>query len=432
MDSIPDTVIHDAKRSLLNWLGVAIGAIRHPTIEIALKTVQDSAGQPAAAVLGRPERLDIINAAFINGVSSHVFDFDDTHLRTIIHPSGPVAPALLALSEVQTVSGAELLHAFILGVEIECRIGNAIYPSHYDVGWHITGTAGVFGAAAAVGKLLGLDSDVLTQALGVAASQAGGTREMFGTMTKPFHVGNAARNGLLAARLAGNGFTSSMQPLEAQRGYAYTAATERNLDELTVNLGETYEISVNTFKPFACGIVIHPVIDACVQLRNRHGLTAQDIRSVAVRANPLVLELTGKRTPAVGLEGKFSVFHSAAVAFIHGKAGEEEYSDAAVRDGTVTKLRDSVEVTISPDVRTDEAFVSVTTTDGTVYEIHVEHAIGSLARPMTDGDLETKFRDVTTGVIDTATADRLIELCWTLDSLPDAALLNRVSQGQSA
>jgi len=182
-ETLTDAVLHEAKRSFMNWLGVAIGAIRHPTVEIALATVKETAGSPAAAVLGRSDRLDILNAAFVNGISSHVFDFDDTHLRTIIHPSGPVAPAVLAIAEVQQVSGLELLHAIVLGVEIECRIGNAIYPSHYDVGWHITGTAGAFGSAAASARLLGLDAGRLTRAMGIAASQAGGTREMFGTMT---------------------------------------------------------------------------------------------------------------------------------------------------------------------------------------------------------------------------------------------------------
>lgn len=407
---------------------MAIGAINHPTTEIALETVRESAGRPAAAVLGRSERLDVLNAAFVNGISSHVFDFDDTHLRTIIHPSGPVAPAILALTETQAVSGKELLHAFILGVEVECRIGNAIYPSHYDVGWHISGTAGAFGSAAAAGKLLGLDASRMAQALGVASSQAGGTREMFGTMTKPFHVGNAARSGLLAAKLAAGGFTSSLRTLEAPRGYPQVAAAERDLGELTVNLGDTWEISSNTYKPFACGIVIHPVIDACVQLRNRHGLAPADIASVQVRANPLVLELTGKRTPQVGLEGKFSVFHSAAVAFIHGKAGEHEYSDEAVRDPQVIRLRDSVEVTISPDVRTDEAFVTVTLQDGTVLDIHLEHAIGSMARPMTDEDLNAKFRDVAGYVLPDGVIDELLEMCWSLDQLPDASVISLASQ----
>jgi len=171
-----------------------------------------------------------------------VFDYDDTHLPTIIHPSGPVASALFALAEYQPVTGAELLHAFILGVEAECRIGNAVYPNHYDIGWHITGTAGVFGAAAAVGKLLGLDEQKMLWALGLAATQPVGLKEMFGTMTKSFHPGRAAQNGLTAAFLAARGFTSSNQAIEARAGWANTLSTRRDYSQITEKLGATYEI----------------------------------------------------------------------------------------------------------------------------------------------------------------------------------------------
>ena len=273
-------------------------------------------------MLGRGERIDILNAALLNGISSHVFDFDDTHLKTIIHPAGPVASAILALSEYRPVSGTDFLNAFILGVEVECRIGNAVYPAHYDVGWHITGTAGVFGAAAAAGNLLGLDEQKMIWALGIAGTQSSGFREMFGTMCKSFHPGRAAQNGLSAALLADRGFTSSDRVLEAPRGFAHVMSTKRDFDEITGGLGEGYEIALNTYKPFACGIVIHPSIDGCIQLRNEHRLKAHDVASIELDVHPLVLELTGKKTPRTGLEGKFSVYHSAAVAIIHGAAGD--------------------------------------------------------------------------------------------------------------
>jgi 2-methylcitrate dehydratase PrpD len=310
---IAKPVKHEAVRSVLNWLGCAVGGSHHETIDIALRALAPFSGPAQASVLGRSERLDIMHAALINGISSHVFDFDDTHLKTVIHPSGPVASALLALAELRPMSGADFLHAFILGVEVECRIGNAVYPSHYDVGWHITGTAGVFGAAAAVGRVLKLNLQQMTWALGIAATQSSGLREMFGTMCKPFHPGRAAQNGMSAAFLASKNFTSSERAIEAPRGFAHVLATARNFDEITRGLGESWEVALNTYKPFACGIVIHPIIDGCIQLRNEHKLNAADIESVALKVHPLVLELTGKKTPHVGLEGKFSVYHSAAV-----------------------------------------------------------------------------------------------------------------------
>jgi 2-methylcitrate dehydratase PrpD len=378
-------------------------------------------------VLGRGDRLDIMLAALMNGTTSHTFDFDDTHLKTIIHPSGPVASAILALAERKPVTGEAFLHAFILGVETECRIGNAVYPSHYDIGWHITATAGVFGAAAAAGRLLGLSEQQMVWALGIAATQSSGLREMFGTMVKPMHPGNAARNGLLAALLASKDFTSSEQGIEGRRGFANVLATARNYDEITRGLGSTWETALNTYKPFACGIVEHPAIDGCIQLRNEHKLEAGDIEGIALKVHPLVLELTGKRTPQTGLEGKFSVFHSCAVAIIHGAAGEAQYSDEAVRDPAVMALRDKVTAAVEKGVHEDQVQVTVRLKNGKVLEKRIEHTVGSLERPMSDSDLEAKFRGLADGILSKSETDRLIVLCWDIGKLKDAGETARAS-----
>ncbi len=424
---IPEKVRREATRSVLNWLGCAVGGCRHETIDCALAALMPFAGPAQATVLGRGERLDIMHAALVNGTSSHVFDFDDTHLKTVIHPGGPVASALLALAEHRPMSGTDFMHAFILGVEVECRIGNAVYPSHYDVGWHITGTAGVFGAAAAAGRMLGLSAQQMTWALGIAATQAAGLREMFGTMCKPFHVGRAAQNGMTAAFLASKNFTSSERGIEAPRGFANVLATARNYDAITEELGKTWEVALNTYKPFACGIVIHPAIDGCIRLRNEHKLKAEQIESVALKVHPLVLELTGKRTPQAGLEGKFSVYHSAAVAIIHGEGGERVYSDAAVRDPKVIALRDKVTAAVDKSVHEDAVHVAIKLKDGRTLEKHVEHAIGSLARPMSDADLEAKFRGLADGILSRAGTDALIKLCRSVEKLKDAGEIARAA-----
>ncbi len=424
---IPEKIRHEATRSVLNWLGCAVGGSRHESIDIALAALAPFAGPAQAGVLGRGERLDIMHAALVNGISSHVFDFDDTHLKTVIHPSGPVASALLALAEYRPLSGADFLHAFILGVEVECRIGNAVYPSHYDVGWHITGTAGVFGAAAAVGRVLGLNVQQMTWALGIAATQAAGLREMFGSMCKPFHPGRAAQNGMTAAYLASKNFTSSERGIEAPRGFAHVLATARNFDAITAGLGQSWEVALNTYKPFACGIVIHPTIDGCVQLRNEHKLDAGDIAGIELKVHPLVLELTGKKTPQVGLEGKFSVYHSAAVAVIHGAGGESVYSDACVRDPRVIELRDKVSAAVDQDKHEDAVHITIRLKDGRVLEKHVEHAIGSLYRPMSDDDLEAKFRGLATGILSTGETDALLKLCWSVQKLKDAGEIARAA-----
>ena len=323
-----------------------MGGSRHETVEIAIRALKPFSGPEQASVLGRKDRLDVLNASLMNGISSHIFDFDDTDLRTIVHPAGPVAPALLALAEYRPFSGADFLHALIVGVEVECRIANAVYPQHYDVGWHITGTVGPFGAAAAAGKVLGLSEQQMVWALGLAATQPVGLREMFGTMTKSFHPGRASQNGLIAALLAGQNFTSSDQPLEAARGWANVLSTARNYRAITDRLGDQYQIAFNSYKPFPCGVVIHPAIDASLQLSAENHLTVDQIDRIELRVHPLVLELTGKKAPRTGLESKFSVYHAVAAAMVYGRVGEPAFSDGAVRDSAVIALRERVSATV--------------------------------------------------------------------------------------
>ena len=422
-DDLPAPVRGEAAKTLLNWMGCAVGASRHEAVEIAVRALAPFSAPAQATVLGRDERVNIFDAALFNGISSHVFDFDDTHLKTVIHPAGPVCSALLAYAEYKPCTGREFVTAMAVGVDVECRIGNAVYPDHYDVGWHITGTAGVFGAAAAVGKLMGLDVQRMVWALGLAATQPVGLREMFGTMTKSFHPGRAAQSGLLAALLAEGGYTSSEGAIEAKRGWANVLSTHQNYEEITGELGTRSELMLNSYKPFACGIVIHPAIDACVQLRNAHGLKAEDIVAVELKVHPLVLELTGKRTPKTGLDGKFSVFHSAAVALIDGRAGEAQYSDARVRDPAVVKLRDSVTAEIDPSMAPDAVDAVVILRDGSRLHTHVDHAIGSVAKPMTTDDLIAKFDDLVEPVLGSERGAALRQACLSVDDLAQASAL---------
>jgi 2-methylcitrate dehydratase PrpD len=426
-EEVPAAVRKEAARTLLNWVGCAVGGSRHETVGIAMRALAPFAGPAQATVLGRKDRMDVMNAALMNGISSHIFDFDDTHLRTIVHPAGPVVPAILALSEHRPVNGADFLHALILGVEVECRIANAVYPAHYDVGWHITGTVGPFGAAAGVGKLLGLNEQQMTWALGVAASQPVGLREMFGTMTKSFHPGRAAQNGLTAALLAKENFTSSEQGIEASRGWANVLSTARNYAELTENLGAHYEISINTYKPFPCGIVIHPAIDGCLQLRAAHGLKAEQIERIELRVHPLVLELTGKRAPQTGLDGKFSVYHAVAAAMVAGKVGEPQFSDGAVRDAVTVGVRERVSAVAERGIAEDQVRIAITTKDGRRLEKFVEHAIGSAKNPMTDAQLEAKVSGLAEGILPADGIRRMMDTCWGVEQLAQASAVARTS-----
>ena len=420
-DDLPARVCKEARRTLLNWVGCAVGGSRHETLEVAIAALAPFSGPPQASVLGRRERMDILHASLMNGISSHVFDFDDTHLKTVIHPAGPVVAALLALSEFRPISGRDFLNAMVLGIEVECRIGNAVYPAHYDRGWHITGTAGVFGSAAASGRILGLTEQQMVWALGLAATQPVGLREMFGSMTKSFHPGRAAQNGLTAALLASRGFTSSDVGLEGKSGWANVLSTTRNYAEIMQSHGKSYEILLNTYKPFACGVVIHPTIDACLQLRREHAVTAEQIAQIDLRVHPLVLELTGKRTPQTGLESKFSVYFAAALAIVRGSAGIRDFSDQNARSSVIAALRDRVTATIDPAMKEDQVRASLLLKDGRRLEKFVEHAVGSLERPMTDADLEEKCLGLADGVLPSAQTRTLIDLCWKIDGLPNAA-----------
>ena len=404
-------VDHEAHRTFMNWLGCAVGATHHEAADAALAAV--SMLQPAAqaSVLGRAEKVDMASAALLNGITSHTFDFDDTHLKTIIHPAGPVASSLLALAEHTGSSGRELIDALVIGIDVSCRIGNAMYPEHYDRGWHITGSTGTLGAAAACARLLKLDVQKTAMALGIAASQPVGMREQFGTMTKPFHPGAAARAGLMSALLASQGYTASPRALEAPRGMMQTVSTKNDWNEITHELGQRFEISFNSYKPFACGIVIHPSIDACAQLRAQ-GVTPGQIERIELKVHSLVLELTGKKEPADGLQAKFSVYHGCAAGLTFGRAAEEEFSDEIVNRADMVALRRQVVATVDDSIDEASADVTAVLKDGRRVHVFVEHAIGSLQNPMTDANLEAKFHGLSDAVLGAARTSELISACW--------------------
>jgi len=419
----------EAARTLLNWVGCAVGGSRHETVGIAVSALAPFSGPSQASLLGRKERLDILNAALINGISSHVLDYDDTHTHNIVHPAGPVVSAILALSEQRPVSGSDFVNALAIGVDVECRIGNSVYPKHYDAGWHITGTAGVFGAAAASGKLLGLSEQQMLWALGLAATQPVGLQEMFGSMTKSFHPGRAAQNGLTAALLASKNFTSSEQSLEAKYGWVNVVSTAHNYDDITKGLGQSSELLKNTYKPFACGVVMHATIDGCIQLRNENKLTADDITSVELKVHPLVMQLTSKKSPQTGLEGKFSIYHAASVALVEGAGGIDQFSDRAVRDRTIASLRDRVSTVVDSSLHEDQVRITLMRKHGGRLEKFVEHAVGSLDHPMSDNDLEAKFSGLAMAVLSNPQQRRLMDLCWKVEGLAKASAIAEAARG---
>src|SRR5512140_1220804 len=359
IESVPQDVRHEARRAIVNYVGCALGGSVDTAVDRAIQALGPYSGQPTATILGRSERMDALHAALMNGISSHVYDFDDTTPKNYIHPTSPVASALFAYASVNKVSGRDFMEAFILGFEAESRVGNAVYPAHYDVGWHITGTAGVFGAAAAIGKLLNLEGHEMIWTLGLAATQAAGLREMFGSMAKALHPGRAAQNGYAAALLAQEGFTAGEHGLEGPRGFAAVQAAHYDLSKITARLGEDFDLRANTYKPFPCGIVNHPTIDGCIQIHDEHrfghDVDPAKIAAVRLRVAPLVMDLCNQQGITKGLQGKFSVYHGAAIGLVRGKAGIREYTDEAVNDPQIKRVRELVSAEGDPSITEDQS-----------------------------------------------------------------------------
>jgi 2-methylcitrate dehydratase PrpD len=420
---IPADVKREAVRSLINFVGCSVAGSRHETVEAALGALKDLGASGEAVVLGRSERLDAMNAALINGISSAVLDFDATQFkRTNIHPSGPVLPPLLALATSRSVSGAEFLHAYILGVEVACRLANGIFGEE-NPGWHVTGATGGIGAAAGVGRLLGLDTEKVAAAFGIAATQAGGLREMYGTMCKSFTPGRTAQNGFLAAMLAARGFDSAEHAIEGDKGLAMVMTGRPAEREILQGLGARFEIMHNIYKPFACAIVSHAAIDGALRLRKAHALTADKIASIRLLVSPPTLALAGKREPRTGLESKFSVYHGVALALLYGDADPRRFDDAHALDPTLAALRARITAETNAQLAKDQAEVTFILNDGRKVETRVEHAVGSLANPMSDADLDDKFRGLCEEALPKQKIELLLELCRGCEGLADASVI---------
>jgi len=419
-EDIPRNVRHEGVRSVLNSVGCALGGAGDPAMGLALRVLGPYSGPARASVIGRRERVDALNAAFLNAVSANVLEFDDTHLPTVIHPAAPVMPAVLALAEQRRVTGTELLHAFILGVEAECRIGNALMPNHYRRGYHITATCGIFGAAAASAKLLGLDREKMAWALGHAATQSAGLVESLGSMSKSLGVGNAAKNGLAAALFAAEGFTAAEQAIEGRYGFAAVTSETVKLAAITDGLGESWEILDNAYKPYPCGVVLFPVIDACLELRRRHQPSLDRIARIAVRGHPLLLERTDRPVVEDGRAAKVSLQHSVAVAFLHGAAGLPQYADETVADPAVRALSAKVTAHEDETVPVESATVTLHLTDGEAFREHVRHGRGTPGRRMSEAELDAKVTGLAaaTPFVDAA---RLIAAIRGLEGEADAA-----------
>jgi 2-methylcitrate dehydratase PrpD len=413
---------HEAKRSILNFFATALGSAFDPAVTSALNVLTPFSGSFTSGVVGRPERLDALSASFLNAVSANLLDYDDTHLATIIHPTAPVAAPVLALAEARGLSGRDILTAFILGVEIECRIGNAVSPGHYARGWHITSTCGIFGAAAACARLLGLSKEGIANAIGIAASQSAGIVENLPSAAKNVSVGNAARNGLFSALLAEQGYAAAAHAIEGPLGWARAMGDEPHLGRLLDGLGNTWEIAKNTYKPYPAGIVFHAVIDACFKLRARLNGKTDDIAAVAVQGSPLLLA-RGDRSVSNERDARVSIHHCVAIVLQLGAAGVAEFSEPVVLDPDIVRLRQKVKAEPDPSLPDGAARVVIRNRSGDILSETVLAARGSIEDPLSDRDIENKLRQ-SAALSGTAwDADRVIDAVWRLDSSADIVKL---------
>lgn len=409
---LPGHVQTEASRALLNWMGCALGGCQEPAVQLAMATVAELGGGPQASIIGHAHRSDIASAAFVNCISSSVLGYDDAHLATVAHPSSPVCSAIFAWSEKNDVTGEDFLAALALGIEITCRLSNALVlpPSKFNVGFYVTGLTAPIAVALAVGNLLRLDAQRMGWAMAIAASQAGGFRATQGSMTAHFRPGHAARSGVWAAMLASQGFAGNEVSLEADKGFFDVYAVGADLAQTVAGLGEHHEMLNNAYKPYPCGIVIHPTIDACLDLHGQFGGSVVPLRAT-VRVHPLALSLCGIREPATTLESLNSLHHWAAAALVRGRAGVPEMLPECIADPAVAQLRSRIEVIADASIDSDQADVEAVLTDGRTLRARVLCARGSKTRPMSDDDLDAKFRSQAGLILPEARVEKLRGLC---------------------
>ena len=415
-DTLPQAVRHEGVRAFVNWVGCAAGGAREDVVERMLGVLADYDGGSQATLIGRSERLDALNAAMINALSSAALAFNDTHYTTVAHPTSPVAAAALALAERRAVSGKELIHAVILGVELQCRVGNILCtpPAEVSVGLSMQGLVGGVGAAVAAGKLMGLDEDAMCRAIGYAINQSAGLREAHATMGSPFTPGHMGRCGLFAALLAERGCTISDAMIEGVKGFAVSYGQRPNLEAALDKLGISFEIESLAYKPYPSGFVTHPVIDVCLDIARTQTYDPASIERVELTVNPLTLKLCDRADPKDRAQAFVSFQHWAAVSLLFKAAGVAHVTAAMVHDPAVSALRLKIVASGRDDVGREAAMARVILRGGKVLEANVEQCIGSAGHPIADADLTRKTRGQLQTVYNDATSEKIIDAAWNI------------------
>ncbi|MHB8909418.1 MAG: MmgE/PrpD family protein [Syntrophales bacterium] len=428
-EDIPREAIHEARRAIIDGLGVSLGGVDDPSAGILMNYCRSIGGSEQAQVWGRPERLPAEFAALVNGQQAHILDFDDTFMppETNFHTTAPLLPALMAVAEQRHLSGKAVLRSFVLGFDGSARLAHAMGRAHYSQGWHVTATMGPVGAAIGVGTLIGLDRSELRNAIGIAITHSGGVTAMHGSMCKSYHAGKGAELGLRSALMAELGFNSAQEPITDPKGYLNVAAGDRAVSRLTDRLGSRYLILENGYKPYASGVLTHALIDAMVALK-REGVQADQVEKIEARVNPFVLQATGQVEPKTGLAGKFSAYHCVAVALMDGSARKLQFTDARVTDPEVVALRRKVVFLPDEAIRKSECRVVVTLAGGGSRKKYIPQASGTTENPVSDEGLAEKFKDLAVPVIGSRSS-KVLDIVWSLEQLGDTAQLAKLLAG---
>ncbi|MDA0656785.1 MAG: MmgE/PrpD family protein [Proteobacteria bacterium] len=418
---LPDDVVSIARCCFIDWLGVTLAAHDDPITDMLVTEAKEQGGNCQATVIGDGLKTSISQAALINGTVSHALDYDDVNLNMIGHPSVITFAAMLGLAERDGCSGRDFITAFVAGTEIGCRIGKQLMgESHYQKGWHMTGTAGTFAATASAGQLLGLDGDTMTTAFGIAASQAAGLKSNFGTMCKPMHAGKACQNGLFAASMAKRGWTSNPEILECVQGFGDTQTGAFTPDLALDGLGERFMTRGMLFKFHAACYGTHAAIEATREMREGHGVKADDIASVELHVPSGYLKMCNIHEPKTGLEGKFSLRFTTAMGLLGEDTGRmDSYSEAKCAAPALVAMRDRIQVVANDDLEHDHAVADlrVTKKDGVVVR-----QTGAVYEPESDQDLQwsrlvEKFQGLATPVIGADKAGQIVDQVGKLETL---------------
>ena len=435
-DAAPAPVRKLAIRSMLDGIGLALAGQRASTGPIVRQYLADlGCLDGPSTVLGAGLRVPARFAAFANGTAIHAHDYDDTQLAVandrvyglLMHPTAPVLPAVLALAERHGRSGRDLLSAYLVGVEVACKVAEAIHPRHYQHGFHTTSTVGAVGAAAGAARLLGYDVETTLNALGIAASQAAGLRENFGTMTKPFHAGRAAESGVVAAELAGRGWTAAPNILEAPRGFFQAAGGgwEPSLIEGKLGSPWTFEFPGISIKPHPSGSLTHPGMGLMLDLIRQHDLRPEQVRRIKVGTNQNMPNALIHHRPRTELAAKFSMEFCIAILLLERRAGLAEFTDEVVNRPDVQAAIEKVEFGVHPEAEAAgydkmTTIIEIELTDGRRIAGRADFGKGSPANPMSDAEIEQKFHECAAwGGLPRSRAERVAELVWDVESLRD-------------